>query len=88
MMHCPPREQLHRLLTDQLTEADEQALDTHLSGCPACVRTLEGLTAPDGAHDPRRLGSILPYLKDPSWSAYGPTADGPAPAEQEPSPSS
>src|SRR5262245_65381137 len=78
MMHCPPRERLQQLLNDQLDEASEKALDTHLSRCSVCIQTLEYLTATDRPEDSRRLGPILSNLMNPSWSAYAATAGGPA----------
>ena len=42
---CPPFDHFRRLLANELTPAEEAALDDHLSRCPACRQTLEALTA-------------------------------------------
>jgi hypothetical protein len=44
MNPCPPREQLERLLTRQLTDAERDALESHVEACAACQQTLEALT--------------------------------------------
>jgi serine/threonine protein kinase/predicted ATPase len=41
---CPPDAELERLLADQLTEAEEKALEAHVVGCAACQCRLEQLT--------------------------------------------
>jgi WD40 repeat protein len=41
---CPPVDHLRRLLANELTPAEEAALDDHLSQCPACRQALEALT--------------------------------------------
>ena len=46
---CPPVEHLRRLLADELTAAEEEALDDHLLQCAACRRVLESLTASEPA---------------------------------------
>ena len=42
---CPSVEHLRRLLADELTAAEEAALDDHLRQCSACRRALEASTA-------------------------------------------
>jgi WD40 repeat protein len=44
MNPCPPREQLERLLHQQLTDAERDALESHVEACAACQQTLEALT--------------------------------------------
>jgi hypothetical protein len=41
---CPPDAELKRLLADQLSEAEEKALECHVVGCAACQCRLEELT--------------------------------------------
>jgi eukaryotic-like serine/threonine-protein kinase len=41
---CPPDGDLDRLLADELTPAEEAALEGHVSGCPACQARLDRLT--------------------------------------------
>src|SRR5262245_41757510 len=42
---CPSVDHLRRLLADELTAAEEEALDDHLRRCAACRRALEASTA-------------------------------------------
>jgi hypothetical protein len=46
---CPPRDQLQRLLDEQLDPADAERLLAHVDDCPVCQQALEELTA--GARD-------------------------------------
>ncbi len=41
---CPSKEELQRLLADQLGQAEEDALESHVVSCEACQRRLEELT--------------------------------------------
>jgi hypothetical protein len=41
---CPPRDDLLRLLANQLSEPEEQALEDHLVGCASCRQQLDDLT--------------------------------------------
>ena len=45
MRPCPPVEHLQRLLAEELTAAEEEALDDHLRQCSVCRRALEASTA-------------------------------------------
>jgi serine/threonine protein kinase len=74
MMRCPLPEQLRDWLTDRLTSAEAEAIDTHVQTCAACQQTLEQLTretdsAQDGSPAPgtnsgadflRRLEQAVP----------------------------
>src|SRR5262245_30524631 len=51
MSRCPPREHLSRLLAEQLTPAEGDALESHLAGCDACQAALAALS--DGEDTPR-----------------------------------
>jgi serine/threonine protein kinase len=44
MKACPSRERLEKLLSDQLSDSEEFALDAHVKGCALCLKTLEALT--------------------------------------------
>jgi serine/threonine protein kinase len=44
---CPERDQLVQFLLGHLTEPELEAVERHLSVCPACGDTLEGLNAED-----------------------------------------
>src|SRR5262245_55033763 len=61
MNTCPAREQLERLLTRQLTNAEQDALEGHVEACTACQHLLESLTAtpdlPDSALAPTPLAA-------------------------------
>jgi WD40 repeat protein len=48
---CPSVEHLGRLLGDELTAAEEVALDDHLRQCAVCRRALESLTASEPTSD-------------------------------------
>ncbi len=61
---CPPRQELDRLLDEQLDPAELARISAHVASCPACQRTLESLTVDPG-----------PDL--PSW--HGWTSDEPPP---------
>jgi WD40 repeat protein len=62
---CPPVKHLRRLLADELTAAEEEALDEHLLRCTACRDALESLTASGPAADhPRATDAPAP---DPEW---------------------
>lgn len=52
---CPPREQLERLLTQQLTDAERDMLESHIEACQACQQTLESLTGEPDAPAPTPL---------------------------------
>ncbi len=41
---CPSPDQLHRLLTDQLGEAQETSIGDHIEKCPHCQESLERMT--------------------------------------------
>ena len=55
-MPCDPT-LLQRSLDDRLSEAEEEALSTHLSACPACQRELEQLAGQPAAWS--RVGTAL-----------------------------
>jgi serine/threonine protein kinase len=42
--NCPSQSELERLLANQLSQAQEQALEEHLAGCLACRQRLDELT--------------------------------------------
>jgi WD40 repeat protein len=58
MSVCPSREQLRRLLADELSEAGEQALDAHVTRCPRCLKALEELTGVGESLSPFLPGSL------------------------------
>jgi hypothetical protein len=43
MTVCPRREQLERLLAEELTPAERDAVVDHVEGCSSCQRTLDGM---------------------------------------------
>src|SRR5262245_41556492 len=43
MKSCPTRQQLERLLDEELTEAERVLLEEHVQACAACQQTLDGL---------------------------------------------
>ena len=45
MKTCPSPEQLERLLTGRLTEAESETLKPHVDSCPDCLAALKELTA-------------------------------------------
>jgi WD40 repeat protein len=47
MSVCPSTDLLQRLLTGQLPDAEEKAVDAHVEACPHCQQTLEDLTTGD-----------------------------------------
>jgi hypothetical protein len=53
MSACPSREQLVRLLADQLSTTAAAPIEAHVETCPACQRTLEELTADQPRNGPR-----------------------------------
>jgi hypothetical protein len=44
MVACPLPEHLERLLTEQLSEVEQDALEAHVKGCARCQGALESLT--------------------------------------------
>src|SRR5271170_7251609 len=56
-MACPALEQLRHLLAEQLTEAEQATLESHLETCAACQQALEELTpvSERWQHPKRRL---------------------------------
>ncbi len=42
---CPSREDLERLLDERLEPAEQRRMSHHVTGCAACQKTLEALTA-------------------------------------------
>src|SRR5262249_48636451 len=44
MKSCPSREELRRLLAEELTEPEFAAMQRHVDGCPSCQDSLETLT--------------------------------------------
>jgi WD40 repeat protein/serine/threonine protein kinase len=49
MNPCPPRDQLKRLLEEQLDEQERAALESHIEGCAPCQIILSELVTPSGA---------------------------------------
>ncbi|MFM9959749.1 MAG: protein kinase domain-containing protein [Planctomycetaceae bacterium] len=45
-MLCPAPDQLERLLDDELSSADNEAVSQHVGECEACQRRLDSLTSP------------------------------------------
>jgi anti-sigma factor RsiW len=45
--HCPPQEQLERLVDDSLEAAEDSALARHVESCPECQDRLERLFRKD-----------------------------------------
>jgi WD40 repeat protein len=45
---CPSRDQLERLLADELDQGQDAVVSRHVEGCDHCQQALEGLTAPAG----------------------------------------
>jgi serine/threonine protein kinase/WD40 repeat protein len=52
MKRCPPREQLRRLLAEELTGSELIALQKHVDGCPGCQERLEILSWTAGELSP------------------------------------
>jgi serine/threonine protein kinase len=59
MNGCPSSQQLEQLLEDQLSEAEQGVIATHVSACASCQAQLEKLTATLGAglRTPRHQGA-------------------------------
>jgi serine/threonine-protein kinase len=49
MNRCPPPDDLRRLLADELSGPEAEAVETHLEECAGCQQALEQLTAAAGA---------------------------------------
>jgi serine/threonine protein kinase/tetratricopeptide (TPR) repeat protein len=61
MQGCAGVEQLRRLLDEQLGDAERDAVEAHVEGCPACQRGLAQLTGEGGgAADPRSARAAAP----------------------------
>jgi tetratricopeptide (TPR) repeat protein len=60
MSPCPSREQLRRLLAEQLADAELRAVETHVETCPACQQTLARLSDEDAGIDYDKLRSSEP----------------------------
>ncbi len=81
MPSCPTSEQLAELLTDRLSDAEREILETHLGECPACQGTLLDLAGPAPrasppaaapGDEPRRaflagLKETLSRQEEPRW---------------------
>ena len=80
MEPCPTVEHLRRLLAEELTAAEEEALDVHLRRCAACRRALESLTASDPASGrPGAAGGPAPspeLLRRLKAATASPSRDG------------
>jgi WD40 repeat protein len=69
MTACPSLDQLPRLLADELSAAEEDALDGHLQQCATCRRALEALSASTAvSHDAPSAFSV-DLLEE--WKANG-----------------
>ena len=53
---CPSREELERLLDEQLDPADLRQISEHVAGCAACQKALESLTTDPGPDLPSGAG--------------------------------
>ena len=58
MRICPPAEQLHRLILDDLSPAEASGLDAHLQDCVDCQRILDELTVDSRVAYGRLSGSL------------------------------
>ncbi len=65
MNPCPSREQLERLLADQLSALERPQVEAHLEQCPHCEQVLEQLTA-DSVLQPRHSPEKSPEPVAPS----------------------
>ncbi len=70
---CPPADLLGRLLTDELSEAELEAIEAHLDGCERCQETLDSLANEEAPavhggfrphHDETALKDAMDALKD------------------------
>jgi serine/threonine protein kinase len=64
MSRCIPAEQLQRLLSDDLGDAERQTVESHVDGCPQCQATLLGLVE-DSTEVERRVLHARPPLPSP-----------------------
>ncbi len=60
--HCPPQEQLERLLDDRLETIEDSVLARHVESCTGCQSRLEGLLA--GSRSPRGPAQTDPEVAD------------------------
>ncbi len=67
MTACPPPDRLRHLLDDELSAADQRALQTHLESCPECQQALERLAAAGPSWD--RAARLLASLDEPTGPA-------------------
>ena len=65
MTHCPPAEQLDRLLAEELGEAERRAVETHVEGCAECQARLQGRRPVEDHHPAGRAND--PFTA-PFWA--------------------
>ncbi len=82
MRICPPRDQLHRLILDELEPIERSGLDSHIQECPDCQRALDEMTADSRVGNARLSGSLgqtaLLHIRAAgrAWPAEGMPLDG------------
>lgn len=82
MRICPPPEQLHRLILDDLAPTERSGLDSHIQECPDCQRALDEMTADSRVGNARLSGSLgqtaLLHIRAAgrAWPAGGMPLDG------------
>lgn len=82
---CPSDRELERLLSDQLSAAQEQELEGHVAGCPACQERLDLLTACDPTLPALAIVNAGPEVALPV-SAVGPPVSPPVGRDATPRP--
>jgi serine/threonine-protein kinase len=73
---CPDADMLRRLLADQLSLPETNAVETHVQACDACQQALERLTAGADQTAASRLDTGADFLR--RLEANPPTANAPA----------
>src|SRR5262249_6181044 len=66
MSHCPSRELLQQFLAEQLNDAVQQALETHVETCAACQATLAALSDEGEEVNTQLFRSLAPAPLTPS----------------------
>jgi hypothetical protein len=93
MSDCPQREQLERLLAEQLVGPDLDVLESHVELCAACQEVLARLagdalvsaTAPPSAGRPSQQGPAAAFIRRLKQAPPdGPTLRAAAPPDQWP----
>jgi hypothetical protein len=61
MNSCPSSEQLRQLLAEQLPDAQPDAIESHVEGCPACQQLLAELTHAPAFEKGWTEGAVQPW---------------------------